>query len=209
MTLELLVAFTVTQILMSLTPGPAVLLVASQGLARGFGAGMAATLGILAGNTIYFLLSVLGLGVVLATSATLFAIIKWAGAAYLIWLGVTTIRNARRVAESGDQGPVPIAQRPFTQGLVKQLANPKSVLFFGALLPQFITPGETNAWHFILLLVILHVTEAPILAAYAWLGAKGGAFVRGPRGVLWRERLAGAAQIAVGGFIATLRRTAA
>jgi homoserine/homoserine lactone efflux protein len=207
MSVELFLAFIGAHVMMSLTPGPAVLMVSSQGMARGFRAGLAASLGILAGNSIYFALSAIGLGAVLATSAFLFTCIKWAGAAYLVWMGIRTLRNARRVAEQTAPGPVPISEHGFVQGLVKQLANPKSILFFGALLPQFITPGETQIWHFGFMLAALHVTELPILAAYAWLGAKGGAFARGPSGVLWREQIAGVAQIMVGGVIATIKRS--
>jgi homoserine/homoserine lactone efflux protein len=186
MSVELFVAFISAHVMMSLTPGPAVLLVSSQGMARGFRARLAASLGILAGNSVYFALSVAGLGVILATSAILFTCIKWAGAAYLVWMGIRTLRNARRVAGGTAPRPVPVSEHGFVQGLVKQLANPKSILFFGALLPQFITPGETGIWHYLFMLAAMHVTEFPILAGYAWLGAKGGALARGPRGLLWR-----------------------
>lgn len=206
MTLELFLAFMLVQLIAALTPGPAVLLVASQGLARGFWAGLAGSLGILTGNTIYFAVSVAGVGAILATSALLFSVIKWAGAAYLVWTGIQTWRHAREVARQGPPDPVQVSRDGFVQGLVKQLANPKSVLFFGALLPQFITPGETRLEHYAPLLIVMHVIELPILAGYAWLGARGGAFVRGPVGILWRERLAGTAQIAVGGALATIRR---
>ena len=84
MTPELILAFTGMHIAMSLSPGPAVLLVSTQGMARGFRAGVATAAGVLAGNTIYFALSVFGLGAVLVSSALLFTMIKWAGAAYLV-----------------------------------------------------------------------------------------------------------------------------
>lgn len=208
MTLELFLAFLAVHIAASLTPGPAVLLVSSQGLSRGFGAGLAGACGILAGNTVYFCVSVAGVGAVLATSALLFTIVKWAGAAYLIWTGIQAWRNARAVADVGPLEPVAAARDGFLQGLIKQLSNPKSVLFFGALLPQFITPGETQIHHYLALLAVMHVTELPILAGYAWLGATGGRLVRNPTGILWRERIAGSAQIAVGGLLAGLRRAA-
>lgn len=209
MTPELILAFTGMHIAMSLSPGPAVLLVSTQGMARGFWAGVATAAGVLAGNTIYFALSVFGLGAVLVSSALLFTVIKWAGAAYLVWLGVSTLRNARKVAARPQPAPVSeLAGPAFTQGLVKQLGNPKSVLFFGALLPQFIIPGQTGGSDYLLMLAIMHGTELPILAGYAALGATGGAFVRGPVGLVWRERVCGVCQIAVGGLLAGLRRTA-
>ncbi|WP_300540996.1 LysE family translocator [Maricaulis sp.] len=209
LTIDLILAFTLMHIAMSFSPGPAVLLVTTQAMARGVRPGLATSLGILAGNTIYFGLSVFGLGAVLVSSAFLFALIKWAGAAYLIWLGITTLRQARRVAEvSGPPRAADPAGPAFRQGLAKQLANPKSVLFFGALLPQFITPGVTGMADYGLMLAIMHATELPVLAGYAVLGATGGAFVRGPVGLVWRERVCGLSQIAVGGLLAGLRRTA-
>ena len=206
MTIELFLAFLFVHVTASLTPGPAVLLVSAQGMARGWRAGMAATAGILTGNTIYFALSVAGLGVVLASSALAVTLIKYAGAAYLIWLGVQSWRKARQAAHAPPPDPSLAAREAFLQGLVKQLGNPKSVIYFSALLPLFIIPGETQLWHYALMLVSMHVTEAPILAAYAWMGERGGEAARSPQGRIWRERLAGTAQIAVGGLLVTLRR---
>jgi len=209
MTLELILAFTAMHIAMSFSPGPAVLLVSTQGMARGFWPGVATSVGILAGNTIYFGLSIFGLGAILVSSAFLFTIVKWAGAAYLVWLGINTLRHARRVAEEPEPPRTAELTGPaFRQGLVKQLGNPKSVLFFGALLPQFIIPGQTGGTDYLLMLAIMHGTELPILAGYAALGATGGAFLRGPVGRVWRERVCGVCQIAVGGLLAGLRRAA-
>lgn len=208
MSLELILAFTAMHIAMSFSPGPAVLLVSTQGMARGFGSGVAASLGILAGNTVYFALSVFGLGAVLVSSALLFTIVKWAGAAYLVWIGINTLRHAHRAALPGRPVEADAVGSAFRQGLVKQLANPKSVLFFGALLPQFIIPGQTGPADYLLMLAIMHGTELPILAGYAALGATGGAFIRGPVGLVWRERVCGLSQIAVGGLLAGLRRAA-
>lgn len=207
MSIELFLAFLAVHIAASLAPGPAVLLVSSIGLARGFLPGVAASLGILTGNTIYFCVSIAGVGAILATSALLFTLVKWTGAAYLVWMGIQSWRQARRMAEQGPPEPLSAARDSYVQGVVKQLANPKSVLFFGALVPQFITPGETGPVHYLAMLAGMHLTELPILAGYAWLGTRGGQLVRSPAGIVWRERLAGTAQIAVGGFLATLRRS--
>ena len=209
MTISLYLAFTLATVLMCLTPGPAVLLVTSQAMARGFRAGLLTSLGILTGNTLAFVLSVAGLGALLYASALAFTIIKWIGAAYLIYLGVTTIFNARKTAEAAGTAPASaVWAHPYVQGLVKQMTNPKQFIYFGALLPQFIIPGQTELHHFVLLYVTMQVIEISILSTYAFAAAHGGAFLRGPIGILWRERLAGAAQIAVGSLLAGLRRAA-
>lgn len=205
MTFALWLAFAATQTLFALTPGPAVLLVSSQAMAGGFRAGFAAALGVQAGNGVYFLLSVAGLGAVLAASETFFTGVKWAGAAYLVWMGVRTVLTAR-AAPPARPGDTPVWSRPFVQGLVKQLANPKSVLFFGSLLPQFVTPGRTTLADLLLLGATCAVIEIPILAAYAAVSARGGALFARPGQIVWRERLSGVALIAVGGLLATMRR---
>src|SRR5205085_8411867 len=89
MTLETWVLFTLTEAALCVTPGPAVLLVLSQGLTRGTRASVAANLGILTGNACYFALSATGLGAVLVASYEVFSLIRWLGAAYLVWLGIS------------------------------------------------------------------------------------------------------------------------
>ena len=196
--------FALTQLLFALTPGPAVLLVMSQAMTRGTRAGVAAGLGVQAGNGVYLTLSVIGLGAILATSQTLFEIVKYAGAAYLVWMGIQTLRSAKAAAQ-GERKPVTLWSAPFTQGFVKQLANPKSVLFFGSLLPQFLDPGRDLAVQSVALGLTCAVIEVPILAVYAAAAARGGKLLKG-RGIVWRERLSGLALIAVGGVLATMRR---
>jgi len=109
MAFEVWLMFVVTEGALCLTPGPAVLLVISQGLTRGSGASGLASLGILAANLIYFGVSATGLAAVLLASYEVFALIRWVGAAYLIWLGVTAFRG-RSPALSVAAGPAMPAQ---------------------------------------------------------------------------------------------------
>src|SRR5206468_2500458 len=126
MTLETWALFAVTETALSLTPGPAVLLVLSQGLTRGTAPSVYANLGILTGNAFYFALSATGLGAVLLASYELFSLVRWLGAAYLIWLGVRALAG-RRAARSLAPGPTGAAgrRRTFVNGFVLQTANPK------------------------------------------------------------------------------------
>jgi homoserine/homoserine lactone efflux protein len=104
---------TLTEAALCFTPGPAVLLVLSQGLARGTRASIFSNLGILAGNTFYFALSATGLGAVLLASSDLFSAVRWLGAAYLIWLGIAAVRGRSAVfsvrpgADACAVGPAP------------------------------------------------------------------------------------------------------
>src|SRR5690349_14308430 len=100
MTLELWLAYLAMCFLFAVTPGPAVILTASQAMVRGFAAGFGVVLGTQAGNLIYFVISAAGLGAILVTSETAFMAVKYAGAAYLVFLGLRTIRNAPRALEA-------------------------------------------------------------------------------------------------------------
>jgi homoserine/homoserine lactone efflux protein len=197
-----LLLFAAMEFVFSITPGPAVLLVSAFGFRKGFRAAMAACLGIQAGNTIYLVASAAGLGAILATSAIAFAIVKWAGATYLICLGAWTIWRAGREPE--EQQPR-LLSHPFAQALFTQLGNPKAVLFFGALLPQFLDTRAPLLPQYAEMWAIIACGETLIVGGYGWLAARGGHLMR-PRFATWRERLSGACLIFVGTLFATVRR---
>jgi homoserine/homoserine lactone efflux protein len=206
MPLELWLAYVAMCFLFAVTPGPAVLLTAGQAIARGFSAGFGVILGTQLGNLVYFVLSAAGLGAILATSETAFMAVKYAGAAYLVFLGLRTIRNARRALEPAEE-KVPVWRHPFTQGLLNQLANPKSILFWGALFPQFVDFRADNLLvQFAILAVTGIVADIIVLSSYAAVAARGGRFMAtGPKAV-WRERLSGGALVLVGGALSLVRR---
>lgn len=199
-------AFIALTFVASITPGPAVLLVMAHGLKGGWMSSLKASLGVQAGNGIYLTASALGLGAILAASETLFHAVKWIGAGYLVYLGLKTIRNARAAAPTG--GREPILARPFQQAAMAQLANPKSVLFFGALMPQFLQLDHALVPQYLAFAAICFVIEMPILAVYGWLAARGRGLFSSPRSIAWRERLSGGALVAVGASIAAVRRSA-
>ena len=198
------VAYIALTFVASITPGPAVLLVMAHGLKGGWAPSLRASLGVQAGNGIYLTLSALGLGAILAASETLFHAVKWIGAGYLIYLGVKTIRNARAAAPTG--GREPMLARPFSQATMAQLANPKSVIFWGALMPQFLQIDHPLLPQYIAFAVINFVVEMPVLAFYGWVAARGRGLFTSPRSIAWRERLSGGALVAVGASIAAVRR---
>jgi len=202
MTLDRWLAYVAVLFIVCITPGPAVILTSAQAAARGVRSSLAIIAGVQAGNTIYFLLSALGLGAIIAASETAFLLIKYVGGAYLVFLGVRALLSHSAAAE--DQSTRQEWQRVFLDGFASQLANPKSVLFYVALLPQFIVPGPDLAWQLLILGVTDVVVEVPILAAYAALAARGGAYVGGSA---WRERLTGSALIAAGAAVLLTRRS--
>ena len=202
MSTDKLLLFVAMELVYSFTPGPAVLLVSAYGFRKGFGAAMAAVLGIETGNTIYLLISAAGLGALLATSAFAFEIVKWAGAAYLVILGSWTIWRAGK--DAPEEKPR-VLSHPYVQALLTQLGNPKTVLFFGALLPQFLDVHRPLWPQYLIMWAIVAAGETIIVGGYAWLAARGGKMVH-PRFAAWRERASGAVMIFIGAIFATVRR---
>ena len=209
MPLELWLAYVFLCFLFAVTPGPAVLLTGSQAIARGFGAGFAVVLGTQLGNLIYFIVSAAGLGAILMASETAFMIVKYAGAAYLVFLGVRTVRNARRALEPAEQQEkVPAWRHPFTLGLLNQLANPKSVLFWGALFPQFVDFTADNLWvQFAILAGTGIIADIIVLSAYAAAATRGRSLLATGMRAVWRERISGGALVIVGGALSLVKHS--
>jgi homoserine/homoserine lactone efflux protein len=182
------------------------LLVASLALSRGQAAGVVATTGVLAANAVYFCLSATGLVAVHSLSAEVFLAIKWAGAAYLLWLGGRMIvRSFRRcVAETRAPHP-PSVRRSFWQGLVTQGANPNLLVYFSAILPQFVDPGQPLARQVAILAGSSFVIEFTVLSVYAALAHRAGQ-VAAPRSRVLAERVGGGLLVAAGAGLASLRR---
>jgi homoserine/homoserine lactone efflux protein len=185
MTFKTWLLFLVMEMALSLSPGPAVFYVVSQGI-RGWPRALPATLGILSANALYFALSATSLGALIAASARFFTIAKWVGAGYLIYLGINSLRSAASShavalddgAFDGDAG-LGTGRRGGRRGngrkqiylgaLTLQLSNPKALLFFLALLPQFIDPHRSVVPQMLILAGTSMLPECCILLAYGWL----------------------------------------
>lgn len=136
----LLIPFLLASLVLAATPGPGVLVIVARTLAHGRGAGLASMLGVMLGNLGNALGAALGLAALLAVSATAFAVLKWAGAAYLVYLGVQALR-APHEASAAVTPASPAWRRVLREGFWVALLNPKTTLFFAAFLPQFINPA--------------------------------------------------------------------
>ncbi|WP_152912387.1 LysE family translocator [Candidatus Rhodobacter oscarellae] len=220
MDLNTLALFALTEFLLSLTPGPAVLLVIGLSMRQGFRIGFMATLGILSTNAIFFTLSALGIGALIVASATLFTIIKWIGAAYLVFLGVGMIMplakhlwqkrslgegldlsDAKAAAPKVPQTPV----KSYWQGFTLQASNPKNILFFVAILPQFISPDGNVAAQLVILGVVSVLLELPILVFYGFASALSARLMK-ERVIELIEAVGGGILIALGGALAASQR---
>ncbi len=210
MTLETWLLFCATELALSLAPGIAVTLVIATSLARGAREGLTATLGILAANTLYFALSATGVGALLAASPRVFGLVKWAGALYLVVIGALAIRAAllARRAEPSERAAEPSlvpGDRALLRGFVMQAANPKALLFFIAILPQFIVPGASVVRQILVLGLSSVAIEFAALAFYATLAARARSLARDARWAAALDVLSGALLVFAGVGLAALR----
>jgi threonine/homoserine/homoserine lactone efflux protein len=188
-------------LLLNITPGADVALIAARSSAQGFRAGAAAALGIGAGCMLHALAAALGVSALLASSATAFTLVRWIGAAYLVWLGIAMLRS-RAAPAVATAAPVPTRWgRVFAQGFLTNALNPKVALFFLAFVPQFIDALAPNkALAFVVLGVIFNINGTLVNLGFAWgIAALRQRFQRGSGRVgLWLTRGAGALFVAMG-----------
>lgn len=194
--------FAAFALLVSVVPGPAVIAVVSSALRGGFRASLAANAGVLAGDAVFVAAAALGLGAVLVASHTVFVAVRWAGIAYLAYLGVRALldRGTAFAAEPADRG-----RRAFQFGLTTQLANPKIILFFGALLPLFVDPSRPAAPQFVLLGATFIASDALVFAAYGALAHRARLVLKTPRAARVTSRVTGVAMLGVAARLAAER----
>ena len=149
-----LALFTGAALLLLVVPGPAVLYVVTQSVSHGRRAGLASVAGITTGTIVHVAAATIGLSALLASSAVAFDVVKYLGAAYLIVVGIRRLAGLERPAPMGDRRERNLG-RLYRQGIVVNVLNPKTALFFLAFLPQFVEPSRGAAWAQILLLGLL------------------------------------------------------
>ena len=200
--------FLAAGIVLNLAPGPDTFYILARSGAEGRGVGIASALGIAAGSIVHTMAAALGLSVLLATSTLAFDIVRYAGAAYLVFLGVRMlVARASAVADAGTRGRGVAAA--FRQGMVTNVLNPKVALFFLAFLPQFIAASAPQAkLGFVVLGLSFVGTGLCWCLVLALAGAAIGAWLRTrPRFGAWLDRICGAVFVGLGVRLALLQRT--
>jgi threonine/homoserine/homoserine lactone efflux protein len=139
---ETLVVFSLAALAILAVPGPAVLYIVTRSIDQGRGAGLASVLGIHVGTLFHLAFATLGLSAILVSSATAFTVVKLLGALYLIVIGIRTLLGRADEADTDPQRPPRRRRRDFAEGVVVNVFNPKTALFFLAFLPQFVDPDE-------------------------------------------------------------------
>lgn len=172
-----------TSLVLAITPGPDMIYIATRSIAQGRSAGIVSALGVHTGVFVHTFAAALGLSALIAASALAFSIVKYAGAAYLIYLGVRTLLSNPETLEVTSNERSKLGEI-FRQGLITNVLNPEVVLFFLAFLPQFVDPAAGNATTQIFLLgLVMVVVTLPVDIAVALLGGKLGVWLRARRSV--------------------------
>lgn len=204
MSFALWLGFLLAAVLIAITPGPGAVLSMSVSMRYGCRSALLAILGLQAALLLQLILVALGLGALLAASEAAFGLLKLAGAAYLIWLGVQKWRAPvdAVVVKSGD---LP-TRGLFVQGLLVNLTNPKAIVFIGALVPQFIDPARPLATQYAVIAATLCTTDLIVMSAYAVSALQMGRWLGAARHVRWQNRIFGVVFITAGSLLAVSSR---
>jgi threonine/homoserine/homoserine lactone efflux protein len=192
--------FIAAGLLLNVTPGADLALIGARSAAQGFRSGAAAALGVGAGCFVHVAAAALGLSALIASSATAFTVLRWVGAAYLVWLGIGLLRSSGGAVATETPTPPLTAWRSFVQGFLTNALNPKVALFFLAFLPQFI---DANASHkalaFVALGTLFAFNGTIVNVAFAALVARMRRAFGGQRSsARWGSRGVGAFFVALG-----------
>ena len=199
-------AFLAASVVIAVTPGPGAVLSISTGMRHGYSAAVRAISGLETALLIQLAVVAAGLGAVLATSNTAFMVLKFAGAAYLVWLG---IMKWRAPVEEIDERAFSAAGRGrglYLQGVLVNLTNPKALVFIVALVPQFINPGEPQLLQFAIIGVTMVVTDVVVMSGYALLAGRCRAWFHSPRMIRMQNKLFGGLFVAAGAALASSSR---
>ncbi|WP_147125665.1 LysE family translocator [Shimia ponticola] len=210
MPFDLWLTFVAATFAVLMIPGPTVLLVLSYALTQGRKVAVATAAGVALGDLIAMTASLIGLGAIVAASAAAFTILKWAGAAYLVFLGVKMLRSApREGANLIETDAHASPQAVFWHATVVTALNPKSIGFFIAFVPQFISPSSSYAPQAGILIATFVAFAAANALAYALLADRMRQQIRKPWVMRRLTQAGGLTLICMGALTATLRRTPA
>ena len=208
MDLAVWLTYLLATIILSVTPGPGVFSSISSGLHHGFRLGLWNGVGMQAANLVYVAVVALGLGAILLASETLFSIVKWLGVIYLVYLGVVTWRAKPIGFEDSRDDDAHGAREIFVRGFLVNITNPKGIIFFAAIFPQFIDVARPQLAQYLILGATTFVTDLAIMMGYTALAAKAFAVMREPAHLRWVNRGLGGMFVAAGVALAGFRRAA-
>jgi homoserine/homoserine lactone efflux protein len=197
--------YLLTEAALSLSPGPAVMLVMAYGLTHGARRSLFAALGVLTANALYFAVSATALAAVLVASKPFFVTVKWLGAFYLVYIGVAALLGrASPITASNTASRDRSARSIFLSGFTLQLANPKTLIFFVAILPQFVDPSLPVGAQMIWLAIGSIVPELLILGGYGYLASRAAHLAASPRYARITDQIAGVLVLCAAALVLTV-----
>jgi len=204
MDLHVWLAYVVTAIVFSLAPGSGTVNSISNGLSYGTRKSLGAIVGLQIGLACHIILVGAGIGALVAQSAMAFTVIKWVGAAYLVWLGIQKWRdNTSMSMQRGDDNRSGLAL--MRSAIVINLTNPKSIVFLVALFPQFINPSQPQLIQFVILGVTTVVIDAIVMLGYTTLASQMGRFIRSENVMGKINKVFGSMFVGCGALLATAK----
>ncbi len=202
MTLSSSIALFIAMIILALIPGPGVLCVTARSSLGGFAHGVSTTAGIVAGDYVFISFALAGLATLSSILGDLFYIIKYVGAAYLVWLGVSLF-----ISSSISKSPKPLRRSShvagFSAGLVTTLGNPKAILFYISFFPAFLDLTSISVYTAILIYLIATVSVGGVMLIYAYLATKAASIFVGSIKNHVLKNVAGTTLIGSGIYVAT------
>jgi len=204
MSIEIWLAFLAATVVLLVIPGPTILLVVSYALGQGWRSALPMSIGVALGDFTAMTLSLLGIGALLSASATIFTLLKWAGAAYLIYLGIKLWRAGNRLDVKARTHTTPAAKMLAHAWLVTAL-NPKSITFFVAFLPQFLDPHADFLTQMLIFETTFLVLAFMNALGYAIVASRARAMVRSANAICIINRVGGGLLISAGVATATIR----
>lgn len=207
MTIEWWLAWLLTTSILSLSPGSGAINTMSTGISHGYRGAVASIAGLQVGLASQIVLVGIGLGALFSQSVLAFEVLKWAGAAYLIWLGIQQWRSAGAIDLQAVAKAMP-RRKLFKRAVLVNLTNPKSIVFLAALFPQFIIPHQPQAMQYLVLGVTTVVVDIIVMTGYATLAKHIAVWIKGPKQMKLLNRLFGGMFMAVGALLACARRSA-
>jgi threonine/homoserine/homoserine lactone efflux protein len=203
MDLSLYLAFVAASVVLIMIPGPNVALIVAEAARHGARAGFAVVFGTTAAQAVQLTLVAAGFAALVAVYADAFAVVRVVGAVYLVWLGVAAVRASLK---PDAEGPPPAASRSFRRGALVALANPKTLVFHAAFLPQFVDPAHAVAPQLALLGATFLGLALVLDTGWMLLGARAGGVLRRPGVRAWLDRAVGGVLI-TGGLALALKRS--
>ncbi|QRG79072.1 homoserine/homoserine lactone efflux protein [Citrobacter sp. R56] len=204
MTFEWWFAYLLTSIILSLSPGSGAINTMTTSINHGYRGAAASIAGLQTGLGIHIVLVGIGLGTLFSHSVIAFEVLKWAGAAYLIWLGIQQWRAAGAI-DLNTMANTQSRGRLFKSAVFVNLTNPKSIVFLAALFPQFILPQEPQLMQYVILGITTIVVDVIVMIGYATLAQRIAAWIKGPKQMKALNKVFGSLFMLVGALLASAR----